>query len=112
MAGKSPVAVSGEQKAGLRRLAASRDRAEADRARALLLTLSGWTSPRIAEAFRKGQDRSMGLSLCRSMLSVANLAASSNRASSPAGLSGRFDTTARANSTYARFRSVGHGGGL
>jgi transposase len=56
MAGKSPVAASEQQKVGLRRLAASRDRGEADRARALLLTLSGWTSPRIAEAFGVRED--------------------------------------------------------
>ena len=56
MAGKSPVVASEEQKAELRRLAVSRDRGEADRARALLLTLSGWTSPRIAEAFGVRED--------------------------------------------------------
>ena len=56
MAGKSPVAAGEEQKAELRRLAVSRDRGEADRARALLLTLSGWTSPRIAEAFGVRED--------------------------------------------------------
>jgi len=43
MAGKSPVVASVEQKAALRALAGSRDRGEADRARAVLLTLSGWT---------------------------------------------------------------------
>ena len=37
-------------------LARSRDRGEADRARAVLLTLSGWTSPRIAEAFGVRED--------------------------------------------------------
>ena len=37
-------------------LAASRDRGEADRARAVLLTLSGWTSGRIAEAFGVRED--------------------------------------------------------
>ncbi len=56
MAGKSPVAASEEQKAALRTLAGSRDRGEADRARAVLLTLSGWTSPRIAEAFGVRED--------------------------------------------------------
>ena len=56
MAGKSPVAASEEQKAALRRLAGSRDRGEADRARAVLLTLSGWTSPRIAQAFGVRED--------------------------------------------------------
>jgi transposase len=56
MAGKSPVAAREEQKAALRSLAGSRDRGEADRARAVLLTLSGWTSPRIAEAFGVRED--------------------------------------------------------
>ena len=56
MAGRSPVAASEEQKAALRTLAVSRDRGEADRARAVLLTLSGWTSPRIAEAFGVRED--------------------------------------------------------
>ena len=37
-------------------LAGSRDRGEADRARAILLTLSGWTSPRIAQAFGVRED--------------------------------------------------------
>jgi hypothetical protein len=34
----------------------SRDRGEADRARAVLLTSAGWTSPRIAEAFGVRED--------------------------------------------------------
>ena len=34
----------------------SRDRAEADRARAILLTLCGWTSPDIAAAFGVRED--------------------------------------------------------
>ena len=56
MAGKSPVAASEEQRAALAALAGSRDRGEADRARAVLLTLAGWTSPRIAEAFGVRED--------------------------------------------------------
>ena len=56
MAGKSPVKASDEQRAALEVLAVSRNRGEADRARALLLTLSGWTSPRIAEAFGVRED--------------------------------------------------------
>lgn len=56
MAGKSPVTASEAQKVALRTLAGSRDRGEADRARALLLTLSGWTSARIAEAFGVRED--------------------------------------------------------
>jgi len=56
MAGKSPLTASTEQKQGLQALAASRDRGEADRARAVLLTLGGWTSRRIAEAFAVRED--------------------------------------------------------
>src|SRR5271165_3286346 len=56
MAGKSPVTASDEQRAGLLALANSHDRGEADRARAVLLTLAGWTSPRIAEAFGVRED--------------------------------------------------------
>jgi transposase len=56
MAGKSPVSADEEQRKSLEMLARSRDRGEADRARAILLTLSGWTSPRIAEAFGVRED--------------------------------------------------------
>jgi transposase len=56
MAGKSPVEASEEQRGALRALANSRDRGEADRARAILLTLAGWTSPRIAQAFGVRED--------------------------------------------------------
>src|SRR5271169_4669126 len=56
MAGKSPLTATDEQRAALATLAGSRDRGEADRARAVLLTLRGWTSPRIAEAFGVRED--------------------------------------------------------
>jgi hypothetical protein len=56
MSGKSPVTANGEQRAALSVLVTSRDRGEADSARAVLLTLSGWTSPRIAEAFGVRED--------------------------------------------------------
>ncbi len=56
MAGKSPVSANDEQRRALAELGRSRDRAEADRARAILLTLSGWTSPDIAAAFGVRQD--------------------------------------------------------
>ena len=56
MAGKSPVKANEEQRAALEALAASRDRGEADRARAMLLTLKGWTSARIAEVFCVRED--------------------------------------------------------
>jgi transposase len=56
MAGRSPITATAEQEAALRRLASSRERGEADRARAILLTLSGWSSPRLAEAFGVRED--------------------------------------------------------
>ena len=56
MAGRSPVKASDEQRAALEVLAVSRNRGEADRARAILLTLDGWTSARIAEVFRVRED--------------------------------------------------------
>jgi transposase len=56
MAGQSPLSASEEQRAALTALAGSRNRGEADRARAVLLTLAGWTSPRIAEAFGVRED--------------------------------------------------------
>ena len=56
MAGKSPVTVDEEQRQGLLALSHSRDRGEADRARAIVLTLSGWTSRQIAEAFGVRED--------------------------------------------------------
>ena len=56
MAGKSPVTASEEQKRALEALAGSKDRREADRARAILLTLKGWTSPEIGEVFCVRED--------------------------------------------------------
>ena len=56
MAGKSPVTVDEEQRQGLLALSHSRDRGEADRARAILLTLSGWTSAQIAQAVGVRED--------------------------------------------------------
>jgi transposase len=56
MAGKSPLSATEQHRAALTTLASSRDRGEADRARAVLLTLAGWTSPRIAEAFGVRED--------------------------------------------------------
>lgn len=56
MAGRSPVTASETQQRVLRELAGSSDRAEADRARSILLTLAGWTSPEIAQAFGVRED--------------------------------------------------------
>src|SRR4029453_10745835 len=56
MAGKSPLGATEDQRRALTALSRSRDRGEADRARAILLTLSGWTSRQIAEAFGVRED--------------------------------------------------------
>lgn len=56
MTGRSPLTASEAQRAELTALAGSRERGEADRARAVLLTLGGWTSVRIAEAFGVRED--------------------------------------------------------
>ena len=56
MTGRSPLLATEDQRVALTALAGSHDRGEADRARAVLLTLAGWTSPRIAEAFGVRED--------------------------------------------------------
>ena len=56
MAGRPRVVATVEQRGELRALAGSSDRAEADRARAILLSLEGWSSVRIAEAFSVEPD--------------------------------------------------------
>ena len=58
MGGTSWVKASEDEKRALRELSESRERAEADRARAIILTLSGWTSGRIAQAFGVREDTS------------------------------------------------------
>src|SRR3954451_11135925 len=56
MAGKSSVAADEEQRGEMVALSHSRDRGEAGRGRAIVLTLSGWTSAQIAEAFGVRED--------------------------------------------------------
>ncbi len=56
MAGKSPLMATEKDRKELRRLASSFDRCEADRARAILLTLEGWTSAEIGQAFGVRED--------------------------------------------------------
>ena len=60
MTGKSPLTATLEQREGLERLARSSDREEADRARAVLLSLSGWPSAEIGEALRVREDTVRG----------------------------------------------------
>ena len=61
-------------------LGRSRDRAEADRARAILLTLSGWTSPDIAAAFGVREDT---VRLWRSLFMQGGVEALRTRRSPP-----------------------------
>lgn len=68
MTGKSPLSATEEQRAGLIVLAGSRVRGEADRARAILLTLTGRTSPRITEAFGGAKTQSACGAACQSAL--------------------------------------------
>jgi transposase len=56
MGGKSWVKASEDEKRAVVELSASRERAEADRARAIILTLSGWTSGWIGQAFGVRED--------------------------------------------------------
>ncbi len=56
MTDKSPMRVSDRDRVEPRLLASSFDRAEADRARAILLTLEGWTSGEIGQAFGVRED--------------------------------------------------------
>ena len=53
---KSSVASSAEQHDGLKRLVGSVNRVEADRARAILLSLSDWKSAAIGEVFGVRED--------------------------------------------------------
>lgn len=56
MVGRPQVSATVEQIAALRALARSDRRDEADRARAILLSLEGWTSARLGAAFGVGDD--------------------------------------------------------
>ena len=51
MAGRSALSATAEQKTALRGWARSENPRRSERARAILLTLSGWTSGRLAEVF-------------------------------------------------------------
>ena len=56
MPSQSWISATAEQREELRALARSSDREEADRARAILLSLEGWTSKQIAAAFGVRMD--------------------------------------------------------
>jgi transposase len=77
MVGKSPVRATPEQVKLLEATAGGGDRAEADRARSILLTLRGWTSSRLAEAFGVREDT---VRLWRSQLMYGGVEALETRA--------------------------------
>jgi len=52
MSGRSWIAATAEQRVELRGLAGSSDREESDRARAILLSLEGWTSLNLEASVR------------------------------------------------------------
>lgn len=56
MAARPQVAATAEQISALQALARSERRDEADRARAILLSMEGWTSVRLGAAFGVGAD--------------------------------------------------------
>lgn len=56
MAGESPLRATDSEISAFEGLAGRGGRAEADRARAVLLTLAGWTSNRISQAFGVRED--------------------------------------------------------
>ncbi len=56
MAGTPKVRATQADRDALKTLSGSLDRGEADRARAVLLTLEGWTAGRIAQAFGVRED--------------------------------------------------------
>ena len=72
MPGKSPLSATPGQQAELAWLAGSRERGEADRAHAVVLTMAGWTSGRIAKAFGVREDM---VRLWRSDFIMGNLEA-------------------------------------
>ena len=82
------MAATGEQEAALRALSRSDVRGEADRARAILLTLQGWTSLEVAEAFSvtpeavrhlRGWFAERGVDALRSTLAAGPSAAKGER---------------------------------
>ena len=111
MSGRSPLNASNEQKAALVELAGSELRGEADRARAILLTLSGWTSPEVAEAFGVTADSVRhwrqwfaegGVEALRSTLAPGPSAEKGERALAVAGAVLREPVEKRTNWTLPR----------
>ena len=114
MPGRSPLVATVEQKAALQELARSEVRGEADRARAILLTLQGWTSPQLAAAFGvtpeavrhwRGWFGERGVDALRSTLAPGPSPAKGEGALAVASLLLRQPVEDRTNWTLPRLRA-------
>jgi len=114
MAGRSPLVATRKQKAELRALSRSDVRGEADQARAVLLTLQGWTSVQLAEAFGvtpeavrhwRGWFADRGVDALRSTLAPGPSPARGERALAVASLLLRQPVEDRTNWTLPRLRA-------
>ncbi len=114
MSGRSSLVATVEQKAALQELAGSEVRGEADRARAILLTLQGWTSLEVAEAFGvtpeavrhwRGWFAERGVDALRSTLAPGPSPARGKRALEVASLLLRQPVEDRTNWTLPRLRA-------
>src|SRR3954451_16708896 len=103
MEGKSPVRADVEQRSALVALSHSRDRGEADRARAILLTLSGWTSAQIARSLRGARGHGSVL--------AQRLYDRRHRGAEDIGRAGASARQSRVRAGRGRRGSVGTGGG-
>ena len=114
MAGRSSLVATRKQEAALQELSRSDVRGEADRARAILLTLQGWTSPQVAQAFGvtpdavrhwRGWFGERGVDALRSTLAPGPSPAKGERALAVAGALLRQPVEGRTNWTLPRLRA-------
>ena len=114
MAGRSSLVATAEQEAELRVLSRSDVRGEADRARAILLTLQGWTSGEVSEAFGvtpeavrhwRGWFSERGVDALRASLAPGPSPAKGQRALAVASLLLRQPVEDRTNWTLPRLRA-------
>ena len=114
MPGRSPLVATAEQKAALQELSRSDVRGEADRARAVLLTLQGWTSLELAAAFGvtpeavrhwRGWFSGRGVDALRSTLAPGPSPEKGQRALEVASLLLRQPVEDRTNWTLPRLRA-------
>ena len=114
MVGRSPLVATREQEAALQELSRSDVRGEADRARAILLTLQGWTSVQLAAAFGvtpeavrhwRGWFSERGVDALRSTLAAGPSPAKGEQALAVASLLLRQPVEGRTNWTLPRLRA-------